>query len=801
MARVRADLAVGVSIARAELRDLLRRNDSRRQRATLALLALLGIPLWLSFVRQGYVVGVETRSGTSAEVVPVARNLLVPGLLVVALFGGLGAAQSLARNAVRPLVLTTASTRAIVVGKVLYLLSTWLLVLTLAAGPAFAYALGARAPVFVLALLVGGLPLLLLTMGIGLSLAYLLWVTVERLGLPEVARRLVTASLSVVAFLAAFVLGISLGQTTGQGVDAGLPTGDPLIPLGWYADLLFVGSPVAEPLGVRTALSAVVVWAALPVTFAVLVRLAPAYWYATPTDGSADERGDPGAVPEFASSPSGRIGRGEGLLGRFRTLRVALAYARNAARRPDQYVYLFYYLFPVTMVLVPLAASSPETAPAAAGVSLLLLGVWLAGSVVCLNPLGTEGAMLSQLVLAKTPARTFVHARLLVGVAIGATLSVLGVGVVVAWGAGVPPLTPASLWVALLVTGNLAAVLLTSGSFALGIGSVLPKFETTEVFDSLETLVPSVFAAVIHGLVSLMVLSGGVAATLALAPGNPFEVPRGAAVLGVGLFALALVALADGSRRYAIARFREYGRQDIGLGRPFAVYAAFALSFVSLILGQSISLGTVALLGPENIGPGVEVLLPILFVVEYMGAVIVAVGFLYVTRRGLAYLDPTWPSLRELGAVVAGLAALLVLWLLSAAVIAGLGLPSAENALFDPEDGDPVLLLVLVPLVLLVNGPVEELLYRNVIQKYLAERFSTAAAVAVASVVFTLAHIPAYLTGASGVLGIAVTLGLLFGLSCVLGALYAWTRNLVVVAAVHGLYNATLLVVTYLTVT
>jgi membrane protease YdiL (CAAX protease family) len=195
------------------------------------------------------------------------------------------------------------------------------------------------------------------------------------------------------------------------------------------------------------------------------------------------------------------------------------------------------------------------------------------------------------------------------------------------------------------------------------------------------------------------------------------------------------------------------------------------------------------------------VLLPVLFILEYAGAVIVAVGFLYVTRRGLAYLDPRMPSPGELGAIAAGLVALLVLWAASAAVIAGLGLPSAENALFDPEDGDPVLLLVLVPLVVLVNGPVEELLYRNVIQKYLAERFSTAAAVAVASVVFTLAHIPAYLTGAPSLLGITVTLGLLFGLSCVLGTLYARTRNLVVVAVVHGLYNATLLVVTYLTVT
>ena len=797
MGGLRTDLGVGVAIARAELRDLLRRNDSRRQRATLALLALLGIPVWLSFIRQGYSLGVTTRGGTSADVVPVARNLLVPGLLVVVLFGGLGAAQSLARNAVRPLVLTTASTRAIVVGKLLYILSTWLLVLTLAAGPALAYAVGARAPVFALALLVGGVPLLLLTMGIGLSLAYLLWVSIERLGLPEIARRLVTASLSVVAFLFAFVLGLSLGQTTDSTGGLALPTGDPVVPLGWYADLLFVGSPMAEPLGPRTWVAVFAIWGGLPLTFAVLVRLAPAYWYATPTDGNGDRRERSGIIPEFDATPSERVGRGTGLFGRSITLRAALGYARHVARRPDQYVYLFYYLFPVAMVLVPFGVSNPEMTPAALGVGLLLLGVWLTGGVVCLNPLGTEGAMLSQLVLAETPARTFVHARLLVGLAIGAGLSLTGLGIVVVWGAGVPPVTVTTVWVALLALGGLAAALVVSGAFALAIGSVLPKFETTEVFDSVETLVPSVFAALIHGVVSLVVFSGLTVTVFALSPGNPFGIPRLAALLGAGLLVLALVALADGSRRYAIARFRAYGREDLGLGRTYAVYAAFGLSVLSLLLGQSLSLAAVALLGVEV--PVETPDLAVLFVVEYLGAVLVAVGFLYVSRRGRPYLDIRWPTAREVGAVAVGLLALLALQAVGSLVIGQLDLPAAENTLFDLEDGDPSLLLVLVPLILLVNGPVEELLYRNVVQKYLTEQFPTHVAVLLASVVFTLAHIPAYLVGGPSLLGVAVTLVLLFGLSCVLGTLFVRTRNLVVVAAVHGLYNATLLVALYLT--
>ena len=785
MAGIRQDIAVAVRIAGAELRDLLRRNDSRRQRATLALLAVLAAPLWLSFVRQGYLLGVESRDGAGWDVVPVARNLLPAGLLAAALFGGLGAAQSLARNAVRPLVLTSAPARAVVLGRALYLLSTWLLVLALSTGPAFAYATGARAPLFALALVVGGLPLLLLAIGVGLSLAYLLWLTVERLGLPERLRRLVTASLSVVAFFAAFVLGLSLGR----GVEA-VSTGPPVVPLGWYADLLFLGSPVAEPLGHRTVAAVAAVWVAVPAVFALLVRLAPAYWYAAPA-GGADSRT---RTPDLGTPPSARVGRAGGLPARSRTLRIALGYLRRVARRPDRYVYLLYYLFPVLAILVPFAGVDTALLPAGAGVALVVLGVWFAGAVVCLNPLGTEGAALSQVVLASTPASRFIHGRLLVGLGIGGALAVTGLVLVIVWAVGVPPVTPAALWTGLLLVVTLGAVLTTSALFALAIGSVLPKFETTEVFDSVEVVVPSVFAALVHAAVSLVVLSGGVVTVLVLLPGNPLGLSGLLAGLWTVLFGLALVALADGSRRYAVTRLREYGHEGVRLDRAFAVYAAVGLAVLSLLLGQAVGLGAVAVLGLDL---PVELLLPALFVVEYLGMAVVAVGFLYVTRRGVAYLDLGWPSAREAGAVGVGLLALLAVWAVTAGLVEGLGLPAAEHSLFGPDEGDPRLVLALVPLVVLVNGPVEELLYRNVVQKYLAEQFPTAVAIALASGVFALAHLPAYL--AASALAVGVSLVLLFVLSLVLGALYAWTRSLFVVAAVHGLYNATLLVGLYLT--
>lgn len=792
---VRDDIAVGVRIARAEVSDLIRRKNTRREQVLFGLLVLLALPGVLLFVQQTYVLGRLTQDGVDAPVVAIARNLLLPAMLAMALFGSMSAAQSLARNPVRPLLLTSASTRAIVIGRVLYLLATWLVLFGLVFVLVLSYAIGAGAPLFLLAVVLAGVPLLLLTLLAGLALAYLLWLGIERLGLPEGLQRLVTASISMLAFVAAFAAGLLSGQVTGDQ----LPTGNPVVGLGWYADLLFLGSPAAEPLGLRTVLAALLVVVAIPALILTLERIAPAYWYATPAlgpDDADDGTGDRQAI-EFDQTPSEAIGRsrneagtlregffGEASLlaafsGRSPTLRLARGYVRGAVRRPDHFVYLFYYLFPVVAVLIPLGLEVPGAVLPVVGLVLVVLGVWFAGGVFCLNPLGGEGAMLSQIVLAEESAERFVHARLLAGLAVGVPLALVGLALVVATGPDV------SLSLLALAAGLVLAVVLTSACLALGLGSVLPKFETIEVFDSVETLAPSLIAAAVHGGFSVILLLGGVGvAVAATAPESPLPV---SARIGLTVgFLLALWVLADGSRRYTVARLRDYGhppRPD----RPFAVYAALGLVGLGFILGQVLSLAAVLFLGVDL---PIEVLLPALFVVEYVGYALVALGFLYVTRRGLDYLDVEWPSRGELGVIAGGVLASLALWAAAMAVVAGLGLPAADHALFDADDADPTLLLALIPLLLFVNGPIEELLFRNVVQKYLAEHFSMWSAVVMASVIFALVHVPAYLTAGLGPL--TVTLVLLFVISCLWGAIYARTRSLVVVGAIHGLYNAIL---------
>lgn len=789
---LRADTTIAVRIASAQFADLWRRNTSTRREKALVVVAILFVlPFGLAVLRQAYVFGTVTRDGLDAPVVAVARNALGPAMLIIAIFGGLGAAQSLARDSVRPLLLTSVPTRAIVLGKVLYLLATWLVPLLFSLSSVVAYAAGARAPLLIVAVVVALVPVLAVTMLVGMSLGYLLWLGVNRLGLSEQLQRVVTASISVVVFVAAFTIGIFIGQTGASTSPNELPTGDPATPIGWYADLFFVGSPVAEPIGPRTILAAGLILVAIPLAFEGLVRLAPAFWYATPQrSDDGGETTESSVVPEFEQPPSALVYRtGDSILARWQTLRVALGYVRDAYRRPDQFVYLFYYLFPVIGGLVSLAVDVPSALPTAVGIGLMVLGVWFAGGVFCLNPIGNEGAMLTQIVLAETPARTFVHARLLAGSAVGLALAIPGAILVGATADVVSPMA------AVLGLVFVTVVTVTSAALALGLGSVLPTFEAIEVFDSVETLAPSRLAGLIHGGMTAALLVAGAATTLVLTNGALLTVAGRVGAVG-GFLALAGI-LADGSRRYAIARIRDHGRAVVDTDRPFALYMSVGLAVLSLILGQLISLSAVVLLGVEL---PAELLLPVLFVVQYGAYTLVALGFLYVTHRGRAYLDLGWPSMRDAGYIAAGLLGSLALWAGGLALITELGLPAADHALFEPgEDGDPGLLLLLIPLVLLINGPVEELLYRNVVQKYLDERFHGAIAILVASALFALVHLPAYATAQPSAIG--VTLGLLFVIASFWGLLYRQTERLIVPAAIHGLYNASLLAGLYLSLT
>ncbi|SFB71072.1 hypothetical protein SAMN05444422_101384 [Halobiforma haloterrestris] len=178
--------------------------------------------------------------------------------------------------------------------------------------------------------------------------------------------------------------------------------------------------------------------------------------------------------------------------------------------------------------------------------------------------------------------------------------------------------------------------------------------------------------------------------------------------------------------------------------------------------------------------------------VEYASTVValggVTIGYLRLRGRDRSFIDLEMPTLRTVGWLVGGVILLVGTNTALGSLLSAAGAEGAEHTTVQQVAENPNLLVVIIPAMVFIVGPFEELLYRNIIQKSLYDTFSRYGAIVVASVVFTSVHISAYST--AGANRILVSLALLFVLSLILGALYERTENLLVPALVHGCYNA-----------
>ncbi|MCU4740646.1 CPBP family intramembrane metalloprotease [Halobacteria archaeon AArc-m2/3/4] len=180
-----------------------------------------------------------------------------------------------------------------------------------------------------------------------------------------------------------------------------------------------------------------------------------------------------------------------------------------------------------------------------------------------------------------------------------------------------------------------------------------------------------------------------------------------------------------------------------------------------------------------------------------VGTGLVAIGYLVATDRDWSFIDLRVPTLRDVGWTVGGVALLFGALLVISVILSTTGTESAEHATVDQARENPELMLVLIPAAILVIGPFEELLYRNVVQKAMYDVFSRQGAIVAGSVVFSIVHLSAYATAGLG--AVMASLGVVFGLSLVLGFIYERTDNLVVPALVHGIYNAVVFANLYFT--
>jgi membrane protease YdiL (CAAX protease family) len=234
--------------------------------------------------------------------------------------------------------------------------------------------------------------------------------------------------------------------------------------------------------------------------------------------------------------------------------------------------------------------------------------------------------------------------------------------------------------------------------------------------------------------------------------------------------------------RGAYLRPDESPLRTVGIAAGLGVLGIVFLVIISLVLG-----GVLLAAGASG-----AILLVVGTVIgQYVGFGGLAVG--YLRRRGLqweqirSYLGLRIPTLREIGVLVAGYVAIVVLVLVVASIAAAFLPEPADNQAAETTMENPEIVPAMVLVMFLVVGPMEELLYRGIVQNRLRERLSAVPAVAIASAIFAVVHVIALAGSPSGML---VTVFILFFPATVFGAVYEYTGNLVIPWLLHSIHNS-----------
>lgn len=186
----------------------------------------------------------------------------------------------------------------------------------------------------------------------------------------------------------------------------------------------------------------------------------------------------------------------------------------------------------------------------------------------------------------------------------------------------------------------------------------------------------------------------------------------------------------------------------------------------------------------------------VIFVVGGASFVLVGVAYLRYRSLRLAYVRIHVPSLTDLLWAGAGYVSAFALVIISALILTALNTtPDTANQAAQAGMENPILLLWLVPLSLFVIAPAEEFLYRGVIQSRLRETFVPFVAIPLTAAIFAAVHFFS-LTGGAG--GRVIAISILFFPSLVFGLVYEKTNNLVANIIVHGVYNSTLALLLYI---
>ena len=179
------------------------------------------------------------------------------------------------------------------------------------------------------------------------------------------------------------------------------------------------------------------------------------------------------------------------------------------------------------------------------------------------------------------------------------------------------------------------------------------------------------------------------------------------------------------------------------------------------------------------------------------------IAVVYLRRIHSVTIPLRRPSGREWGWVVVGIVFAVGLLLAIDIVSAAVGVTSAQSAAGSQSANlTPAILLYAIVWSLVAIKPIEEILFRGVIQGRLREALGPATAIGITSIGFGVLHAPSYLFGGSDLLsaGVAIALGSITLGAVINGAIYERTANLAVVILAHGLTDALIFTIFLVTI-
>jgi len=217
-----------------------------------------------------------------------------------------------------------------------------------------------------------------------------------------------------------------------------------------------------------------------------------------------------------------------------------------------------------------------------------------------------------------------------------------------------------------------------------------------------------------------------------------------------------------------------------------------AIAFVAVVVAVLFAGLVFGVISVAIDGLGESELLVVDMLATEFGFFLVGLVFLrWIRSQSITFERPTGPDLR-VGGLALGVA---VLAEVGRQILVKLTTVGAGGTVPASETGGLGVALVTMAVMIFVAPPVEEFLFRGVIQRYVRETSSTWTGIAVGTLFFVPMHALGILATTVNLSGIIAILGTLVIVSVAFGIAYARSDNLFVPIGVHAAYNVTTLVI------